>query len=323
MTTRHRSAPAIRYPLLRPGTPVLRRGPAELQVGIDSDAAVVVPGAEPALEQLLHLLDGCRSREEIDRQARRWELPTRRVSELLVELGRASLLVDGRAGAGRGSTEAPVRLVGASAVGKAVADLLAPEVGRLHLVDGEPTDPALYPTAGALASQADALQAHLRRTTPARVSVWNHWSKPDGVRLDLTVVTTAMLETDRAIPDELLRSDQPHLFVRATEEVGIVGPLVVPGATACLRCTDLFRRDRDPAWPTLLNQLVRLRACPPPVVTSWAAATAVAQVFSFLNGGRPESCGATVELSGRDHRVRWRPWPAHPGCGCGWRGTAE
>jgi len=301
---------------------VLLRGPGELQIGIDSAAAVVVE-AEDGLADLLRMLDGCRSRGEIDRQAARLGLDPRQVGRLLEALGRASLLLDARAAPGGEPARPEIRLVGAGVVGKAVADLLARGLGRLHLVDGEPTDPALYPTAGALVTQADALQAHLRQTVGTRVSVWNHCSKPDGVRLDLTVVTTSMVETDRVLPDALLRTDQPHLFVRATETGGVVGPLVVPGATACLHCTDLFRRDRDPAWPTLLSQLVRIRAHPNPLVAGWVAATAAAQVLGFLGGEQPETSGATLELSAADHRVRWRPWPAHPRCGCGWRGAAE
>lgn len=313
----------IRYPRLRPGTPVLRRGPGEIQVGVDSISAVVVPDAEEGLEELLRLCDGCRPRDELDRHVRRLGLEPSRTEKVMNNLAQASLLVEGRdLASGRGRT-AQVRLIGAGPIGKAIADLLAPELSRLHLIDGDLTDVVLYPTAGALATQADALQAHLRHRNGARVSVWNHWSKPEGVRLDLTIVTTAMVETDRVVPDELLRTDQPHLFVRATETGGVVGPLVIPGATACLHCTDLFRRDRDPAWPSLLSQLTRIPAHPTPVVGSWVAATAAAQALGFLAGDRPESSGATLELAVPDHRIRWRPWPAHPRCGCGWLRTAE
>jgi nicotinamidase-related amidase len=36
---------------------------------------------------------------------------------------------------------------------------------------------------------------------------------------------------------------------------GLVGPLVIPGVTSCLRCADLHRSDRDAAWPALAAQL--------------------------------------------------------------------
>ena len=41
---------------------------------------------------------------------------------------------------------------------------------------------------------------------------------------------------------------------------GVVGPLVIPGLTSCLRCADLHRRDRDPAWHALAVQLTVARA---------------------------------------------------------------
>ena len=47
----------------------------------------------------------------------------------------------------------------------------------------------------------------------------------------------------------LVRAGVTHLLVRVVETTAIVGPLVVPGRTSCLRCHDLHRTDRDPAWP--------------------------------------------------------------------------
>ena len=39
----------------------------------------------------------------------------------------------------------------------------------------------------------------------------------------------------------------PHLPVRVRDGAGLVGPLVMPGVTSCLRCADLHRSDRDAA----------------------------------------------------------------------------
>ena len=47
----------------------------------------------------------------------------------------------------------------------------------------------------------------------------------------------------------------PHLVATVRGETGVVGPLVVPGRTSCLRCADLHRRDADPRWPRLAVQL--------------------------------------------------------------------
>ncbi len=53
----------------------------------------------------------------------------------------------------------------------------------------------------------------------------------------------------------LLRRDTAHLPVVFGERTITVGPFVEPGFGPCTRCIDLFRRDRDPAWPAIAAQL--------------------------------------------------------------------
>lgn len=115
------------------------------------------------------------------------------------------------------------------------------------------------------------------------------------------------------------RSDgTPHLLVRCRDRTAAVGPLVVPGVTACGRCVDAHRTDRDPGWPLVAAQL----AWPAddggdPLLVLWAAALAAAEVRTFLLGTAPASVEGTLELGSGGWRVRRRSWPAHPGCGCG------
>ena len=59
----------------------------------------------------------------------------------------------------------------------------------------------------------------------------------------------------RELPAALVRRMVPHLTASASEAIGVVGPLVLPGRSACLRCLDLARAERDPAWPLILAQL--------------------------------------------------------------------
>ena len=54
----------------------------------------------------------------------------------------------------------------------------------------------------------------------------------------------------------LMRAGVAHLAVTAEEAIGIVGPMVRPGQTSCLRCLHLTRSELDPAWPLILAQLV-------------------------------------------------------------------
>ena len=91
-------------------------------------------------------------------------------------------------------------------------------------------------------------------------------------------------EPDRDLLDPYLRDGVPHLVVRLTEGDAVVGPFVVPGRTACLRCVDAHHAVADVRWPLLVAQQAartsRLRddAVPEPVdpalahlALAWAA----------------------------------------------------
>ncbi len=111
----------------------------------------------------------------------------------------------------------------------------------------------------------------------------------------------------------------PHLVATVRGETGVVGPLVVPGATSCLRCADLHRRDVDPRWPALAAQLTATEAPPGGATVTCLATvvTATVQVLALLDGaGAPLALGTALELSPPDLLPRARRWPAHPDCGC-------
>jgi hypothetical protein len=130
----------------------------------------------------------------------------------------------------------------------------------------------------------------------------------------------------RELPEILRRGGVPHLAAAASEAIGVVGPLVLPGRTACLRCLDLTRAERDPAWPLILAQLTGGGADPPACDTVLAAAVAsqaAAQALAFVD--RPAAASAvtngTLELVLPDWQWRRRTWGQHDRCGCGRRGT--
>jgi bacteriocin biosynthesis cyclodehydratase domain-containing protein len=320
------------YPLLRPQTPILRRGPDQVQIGVDQADAVVLAGVGDEFDWFFTMLDGCHHVRAIDRACAARKQDTKVVSRLIRLLEAAGLLLEGGR-SGRRAAGPPlssrVRLVGAGRLGTSIAELLVDSgVGTIYLADSEPVDRRAHPTAGAVASNGDALASELATRhgsslSCSQIRVLNHWSKPDGARPDLTVVATDSWECDRVVADVLVRSDQPHLFVRQRGTGVVVGPLVVPGQTACLRCTDLARTAADPAWPTLLRQLCRVRGATEPALAAWAAGTAATHVLAYLNGEPPESYGQTLEMDAADYRSRTRSWAAHPGCGCCWRLPAE
>jgi bacteriocin biosynthesis cyclodehydratase domain-containing protein len=108
----------------------------------------------------------------------------------------------------------------------------------------------------------------------------------------------------------------------------VVGPLVRPGRTACLRCLDLTRAALDPAWPLILAQLAGRTPDPSACDAALAAAVAAqaaAQALAHLDRGPAcESAlpteNGTLELVLPGWQWRRRTWPRHPACGCGRRG---
>jgi len=286
-----------------------------VQVGVDPDAALVFRGA--GFTALLDLLDGSQPTSAVRRAARAAGLTAAQVRGALDALTSAGLLSerDTIPYAGSASRSA-VRLIGAGPVGYQLARLLvASGLGGLYVYDDEPTDLALYPAAGVLSSRSEALRSALAEAETT-VSPLSHWSKPEGVQVDLTIVACDQPEPDRVNTDHLLRNDHPHVIVRCWGNGVSVGPLVVAGRTSCLRCADLARTDADPHWPAVLRQLSRVRISTPAALHSWAASTAAAQVLAFLHGELPESAGATLEISWPTFVTRLRRWAAHPDCGC-------
>jgi hypothetical protein len=140
----------------------------------------------------------------------------------------------------------------------------------------------------------------------------------DGTRPDIAVLTD---EHDQTQADALMAEDIPHVYAGAAEAIGVVGPLVMPGRSACLRCQDLTRRDRDPAWPAIAAQLAGGRIATPAcdAVLATAVATQVArQTLMFIDAAEPAPAviNGTLEVVLPDWRWRRRTWPAHRDCGC-------
>lgn len=175
---------------------------------------------------------------------------------------------------------------------------------------------ALVLGAGPLADECAAALALLpgadvRQAPDSRIPGWLDGRTP-------VVVAGRTVEPDRRLLGDLVGRHQPHLVVRAEPERVVVGPFVEVGRVACVRCSDLVRRDLDVRWPYVLAQLCRMQYDPDRVGSAWASATVAAQVRAHLAGRAPQSAGASIELSTHDHAVGIRPWRPHPECGCAW-----
>ena len=160
------------------------------------------------------------------------------------------------------------------------------------------------------------------RSGPARArTAQEHTTQAHGTRPDLAVLIGI---PDPELAARLMRERIPHLAVSASEAIGVVGPLVLPGRSACLRCLDLARTDRDPAWPLILAQLASRQADPPACDAALAAAVAAhatAQALAFID--RPAQAGpvtnGTLELVLPAWQWRRRTWAPHLECACGRR----
>jgi len=217
-----------------------------------------------------------------------------------------------------------VRIYGASRTGACVASLLAASgVGHVTCTDPEPAEPAdLAPAGLVLADLGEPRQEGAARAI-GRVA-------PDVRTNDDGTIPDLVILTELTLPDligSLMRDRVPHLALRASEAIGVVGPFVQPGSSACLRCVDLHKAAGDPQWPTILAQVTFSRAWPQAadtVLAAMTAAVAAAQALAYIDGAGPvpATANGTLELVLPDWRWRRRTWPPHPACICGAAGAA-
>jgi hypothetical protein len=348
-------------PVLKPALRRLWRDATTLQLGTDPRSALVLSGVGATETRLLGVLDGAHDHRDVLIAAAVLGVPLGEAERLLELLDGAGVLEDGSVAptalralpwaerarlrpdlaalslrpAGAGSAAAlldnrrrsAVHVVGGDRLGAQVAGLLAAAgVGHLHVLDTTATVVADAAPGGVSAADAGlprerSAEAVVRRSAPSTTV----GPLPAGRAPDLTVLAAGV--PGRAEQDALLRTAQPHLAVAVRETTGVVGPLVVPGASACLRCLDLARTERDPAWPALVAQLAQQRpssadACDV-VLATVTAGHAAMQALEFLDrnvSGRPHPAtfDGTLELASPDWRFRRRSWQPHPACGCHW-----
>jgi hypothetical protein len=123
---------------------------------------------------------------------------------------------------------------------------------------------------------------------------------------------------DGVLVNELTCLGIPHLPAAAFEGHGSVGPLVLPGATACLHCLDLTRRDQDPAWPIVT---ARLGGYPPgeiacdTTLATLVAAEATGHALAHIDGKESVVTNGTMDVT-PDWRWKRCSWEMHPQCRC-------
>jgi bacteriocin biosynthesis cyclodehydratase domain-containing protein len=142
---------------------------------------------------------------------------------------------------------------------------------------------------------------------------------------DLVVLSDYLVADPRMVRD-LHAEGVPHLPVRVRDGTGLVGPLVIPGVTSCLGCTDLHRRDRDAAWPAVAAQLRDIVGTADRATLLATAALALSQVNRVIgavhgleavaDAGPPPALNATLEFDLGAGSITARQWTRHPLCSC-------
>ncbi|GFG72833.1 cyclodehydratase [Mycobacterium botniense] len=285
--------PAAASPLyaLDPAMPVLLRPDGAVQVGWDPRRAVLIyppPGlAAAALAALLRSMRSPVAMTELRRQAARHGLADTDVLSSLVDQ-----LVDAGVatrGRRRRRRSASIRVHGCGPLSDLIVQSLR--------------------CSGARISQTS--QPH---AVAARAAA------------DLVVLADYLIAEPRVLRD-LHAERVPHLPVRVRDGTGLVGPLVVPGVTSCLGCTDLHRSDRDAAWPAVAAQLRNTVGTADRATLLATAALALSQVNRVIAavhgfagaadpGPPPAALNATLELDLGAGSITARQWTRHPLCSC-------
>ena len=114
-----------------------------------------------------------------------------------------------------------------------------------------------------------------------------------------------------------LSRDVPHLGVVLADRSARVGPLVIPGSSACLTCGELARADADANWRGMLAQLHGKPAgVESQLVAVEVASVVVRWVQAFVRGDESLSSGEVLTLeatTGLWTSDELSPWPK---CSC-------
>jgi bacteriocin biosynthesis cyclodehydratase domain-containing protein len=233
----------------------------------------------------------------------------------------------------RRRADAAVHLIGLGRTGGAIACALAAAgVGTLLLEDGATVGPAdvgsgAYRLGDVGLNRAQAARKMIAHIDPtASTHIMPNTTDP-GTAASRPRFLDLVVYTDRDVPSPeaaraLAECGNPHLPVLLRECDALVGPLVVPGETACLDCVDRHQAGQDPDWNEISVLLRQEAAADLPSVDEAAQSVAAAglaalQALLFLDGrNRPAAWSAVLQLRSGDGTVGRHEYSPHDGCVC-------
>ncbi|NKX49425.1 TOMM precursor leader peptide-binding protein [Arthrobacter deserti] len=229
---------------------------------------------------------------------------------------------------GRGT--AVVHLIGLGRSGAAAGCALAAAgVGTLLVEDPLPVGPAdvgagAFRLADIGLNRARALRRVVHQIDPT-VSCYPVSGTPGSgttvPRMVSLAVYAAADVPDSAVGAALMSRGHPHLCILSREQDALVGPLVVPGESACLECLDRHHADADPDWYGLRADVAALHGAGAPAdeasLAVAAGGLAAVQALHYIDGrNRPAAWSAVLQVRPADGMVVRHGYPPHPGCGC-------
>lgn len=272
-------------PVLTPGTPIILRSDRRIHIGSDPRTALILdlgPGVTTA--KVVTVLQRLRTPQRYCQVRRDVR------SSGLTATGFRSLL-DRIVDAGKavvpssGATPFSVGVVGHG------------EIAEL-LLTGLPRD-------GRLAAPYDPREMNVAGRRPPHL-----------------VVIADQPVPDPAVWEPLMVAETPHLSVHVCDDVGTIGPLVLPGSSSCLRCIDLHRADLDPLWPVVAATLHGVAGGASSTTCQATAAVAQSQVTEIVEKLRgrcpdvPSLVGRSLEFRPSPSTLRSTAVPIHSRCEC-------
>ena len=297
-------------PVLRPGLQILRRDLRTLQLGHDWPGLAVVAD-NSAVQAVLSAVDGFRDVDGVVLAAAAGSALDRAQCEAAL-----ALLVEAGALVDRPRTEHTGPAPQTRAASAALWLLGGPERGGDTLAVERAACRVWVAAADDSDEQRQIASAARGLVTLAGLAAADAQSCAD------VVIVTSDAIPDRARPDSLMHEAVPHLWVHLRDLVAVIGPMVVPGQSACLRCTDAARAERDPTWPAVISSaLARPRVAIPcdPVTAIMVAAWAVQEVAIWASGLTPSTTDAIIEVPPGLGPAVTHSYAMHPHCGCGWQ----
>ncbi|MFF0726712.1 ThiF family adenylyltransferase [Streptomyces sp. NPDC004134] len=223
---------------------------------------------------------------------------------------------------------------GAGRVGASVAALLsAAGVGGVEVVDGGCVEPWDVAPGGVGAAdlgrrRGDAALGAVRRAGPWPAA---RGGRPGGA-VSLVVLAPrdglGAYAPDPEVARRYREAGIPHVYAGVLEGTGVVGPLVLPGGSACAGCLAAARTEAEPEWPRMLAQWRSggdregVAACDVALATMVAGLTA-AHALTFLDGRLPVCTGARLEFALPGLAWELTELDPHPRCGCGAAAAAD